>query len=103
MSTHSQRAYHLTGPRSWTMLGVAEELSGLLQRRVTYHQRPATEHAQRWSGIGATELLADLLTGMDLMYHESALSESTFTVEQMTGKPPRSLSDWLIENISLYR
>lgn len=85
------------------MQDVAEELSGLLQRRVTYHQRPATEHRAALVRDGATELMADLLTGMDWMYHESAMSESTLTVEQMTGKPPRSLSDWLIENISLFR
>ena len=29
-SSELQRAYHLTGPRAWTMLQVAEQLSSLL-------------------------------------------------------------------------
>jgi uncharacterized protein YbjT (DUF2867 family) len=103
VSTRSQRAYHLTGPRAWTMQDIAAELTRLLQRPVAYHQRSATEHRAMLIREGASALMADLLSGMDLMYHESALSEITLTVEQMTGESPRDLSDWLIENISLFR
>lgn len=103
VSTRSQRAYHLTGPRAWTMQDIAQELTHLLQRPVVYHQRSAAEQRAMLLSDGASALMADLLTGMDLMYHESALSEITLTVEQMTGKSPRDLSDWLIENISLFR
>lgn len=52
---------------------------------------------------GATERVADLMVGLEFLFHESALAETTLTVEQITGHPPRSLSDWLIENIALFR
>lgn len=103
VSARSRRAYHLTGPRAWTMQDVAAELSRLLQRPVAYHPRSATEHRAALIREGASELAADLLVGLDVMFHESALAESTSTVQQMTGKAPRSLSDWLIENIGLFR
>jgi len=103
VSARSQRAYHLTGPRAWTMPDVAQELSRLLQRPVIYHHRTATEQRAALIDAGATELVADLMVGLEFLFHESALAETTLTVEQITGHPPRSLSDWLIENIALFR
>src|SRR5580700_339892 len=42
-SPESQRAYHLTGSRTWTMQQVAEELSALLGHSVVYHHRSPEE------------------------------------------------------------
>ncbi|KPY30103.1 hypothetical protein ALO52_200221 [Pseudomonas syringae pv. primulae] len=99
----SQRAYHLTGPRNWTMPQVAEELSGLLGYTVTYTDRsPAAQYAALITD-GLSPFVADLLVGLDRIVHESILIERTFTVEELIGKPPRSLSAWLIENADVFR
>lgn len=45
----SQRAYHLSGPRAWTMDQVAEELGRLLGHPVTYLRRPSACRAERRS------------------------------------------------------
>ncbi len=37
------------------------------------------------------------------MFRESALGETTSTVEGLTGKPPRTLQQWLVENIEIFR
>lgn len=100
---HAQRAYHLTGPRAWSMPEIAQALSRLLERPVTYHQRPAAEHRAALIAEGASVMVADLLLGLDLLFCESALAESTCTVEQLTGKPPRTLTAWLTENLALFR
>ncbi|KQQ56729.1 NAD(P)-dependent oxidoreductase [Pseudomonas sp. Leaf129] len=99
----SKRAYHLTGPRNWTMPQVAEELSGLLGYTVTYtDQSPAAQYAALITD-GLSPFVADLLVGLDRIFHESILIERTFTVEELIGKPPRSLSAWLLENVDVFR
>jgi len=102
-SPESQRAYHLTGSRTWTMQQVAEELSALLGHSVVYHHRSPEEQRAALLAGGLTPLIADLLLGLDQMFRESALAETTSTVEDLTGEKPRSLRDWLAENISVFR
>lgn len=99
----SQRAYHLSGPRNWTMQQVAEELSRLLGRRVVYNDRSPTEHRAALLANGQPPLVVGLLLGLDRLFRESALAETTATFEKLTGKPPRSLSEWLCENITLFQ
>ncbi|WP_260865983.1 hypothetical protein [Burkholderia gladioli] len=33
----------------------------------------------------------------------SGIGETTRTVEELTGRPPRSLTDWLRENLDRFR
>ena len=103
VTAKSQRAYHLTGPRAWTMQEVAQELSHLLKRTVTYNSRSVTDYRAALIADGTPAMVTELYIGLEFLFHESALAESTLTVEQLKGHPPRSLSDWLIENISLFR
>ena len=99
----SQRAYHLTGPRSWTMHQIAEELSRLLGHTVTYDDRsPDDQYAALIAG-GLSPFVADLLVGLDRVFCDSVLTERTCTVEDLCGTPPRSLSDWLLENLDVFR
>ena len=102
-SSESQRAYHLTGPRTWTMRQVAGELTNLLGHPVVYINRsPEEERAALLAG-GLTPFVADLLVGLEQMFRESVLGETTSTVEELTGEPPGTLSQWLAENIEAFR
>jgi NAD(P)H dehydrogenase (quinone) len=102
-SSESQRAYHLTGPRAWTMRQVAEHLSTLLGQRVAYNHRSPDEQRAALLADGLPPLVADLLVGLDQVFRESVLGETTSTVEALTGKPPRTLQQWLVENIEIFR
>lgn len=102
-STDSQRAYHLTGPRSWSMTNIAGELSRLIGRTVTYHRRTPAEQRVTLLAAGLSEFVADLLIGLDKAFHDSAVAETTSTVDDLTGHAPRTLTAWLTENISLFR
>lgn len=99
----SQRAYHLSGPRAWTMNQVAEELTRLLGHPVTYVERSPAEQREALLGAGLAPLVADLLVGLDQMFRESVLAETTSTVEELTGKAPRSLTEWLTDNLDVFR
>ncbi|MDP9968179.1 uncharacterized protein YbjT (DUF2867 family) [Variovorax paradoxus] len=99
----SQRAYHLSGPRAWTMKQVAGELARLLGHPVTYVDRSPAEQREALLGAGLSALVADLLVGLDQMFRESTIAETTSTVEELTGKVPRSLTEWLTDNLSEFR
>ena len=85
------------------MLQVAEQLSSLLGHPVVYKDRSIEEQRATLLADGLSPLVADLLVGLDHIFRESALGETTSTVEELTGKPPRTLPQWLAENIEIFR
>jgi NAD(P)H dehydrogenase (quinone) len=99
----AQRAYHLTGPRAVSMPEIAEEISKLLGRTVTYQRRGLAEQREKLLASGLNEFVADLLLGLDRLFYQSALAETTSTVKELTGHEPRSVAGWLSENISKFR
>jgi NAD(P)H dehydrogenase (quinone) len=99
----SQRAYHLTGPRAWTMQQIAEELSNMLGHSVVYICRSLEDERAALLVSGLTPFVAGLLVGLDQMFRESVLGETTSTCEELTGEPPGTLSQWLAENIEVFR
>jgi len=99
----SQRAYHLTGPAAVSMPEIADQLSRLLGRTVTYQHRSPAEQRERLLASGLSEFVTDLLLGLDRLFYESTLAETTMTVRELTGHAPRPVTDWLSDNISLFR
>jgi NAD(P)H dehydrogenase (quinone) len=99
----SQRVYHLTGPRAWTMPQVAEELSNLLGHPVVYKSRTLDQERAALVAAGLSPFVTDLFVGLDQMFRDSALGETTSTFEELTGKLPRTLQQWLVENIEVFR
>jgi NAD(P)H dehydrogenase (quinone) len=100
---NSQRAYHLTGPRTWSMPEIAVEISRLLNRTITYRQRTPAQQLAALRETGLSEFIAELLLGLDQLFRESVLAETTSTVELLTGHAPRSLTQWLSENIASFK
>lgn len=98
----SQRAYHLTGPRAWTMPQIADELSRLLGRRVDYQHRSPDEQSAALLAAGLAPFVVDLLVGLDQMFRDSVLAETTSTFEELTGEAPRPFTAWLAENAELF-
>jgi NAD(P)H dehydrogenase (quinone) len=100
---NSQRVYHLTGSRAWTMQQIAEELSRLLGHPVVYISRSLEEERAALLAGGLPPFVADLFTGLEQIFRDSALGETTSTIEDLTGEPPRTLPQWLAENIAAFR
>lgn len=98
-----QRAFHLTGPRAWSMPEIAAELSRLLGRSVNYQQRTPAMQREYLLASGLSEFVAGVLVGLDQAFYQSALREDTSTVQLLTGHAPRSLGDWLRANLALFK
>jgi uncharacterized protein YbjT (DUF2867 family) len=98
----AQRAYHLTGPSAVSMPEVAEELSRQLGREVRYQHRSFAEQREILIRSGSSEMVADLVIGLDRFFADSVLAETTSTVAELTGRAPRSVAGWLRDNISSF-
>jgi len=99
----AQRAYHLTGPAAVSMPEVAEELSRLLGKAVEYKHRTHAEQRDVLIASGASEMVADLLLGLDRIFRQSVLAETTSTFTELTGQSPRSVAGWLSDNIAAFQ
>lgn len=96
---NAQRAYHLTGPGTVSMPEIAIELSRLISRPVTYQPRTEQEHRAVLIASGVSEMVADLLLGLDRIFRDGVLAETTNTVTDLTGKKPRSVFEWLTDHL----
>lgn len=99
----TQRAYHLTGPAAVSMQDVADKLTILLGQTVLYKQRTPAEQRDVLVASGASEMVVDIMLGLDHLFEDSVLSETTNTVLELTGQPPRSVESWLAENLPAFR
>ena len=99
----SQRVYHLTGPRAMTMHEIADELSRLLGRKVIYGERTLEQKRDVLLAEGLPAFVADLLVGLDQAFRDSAMSETTTTVQEVTGEAPLPLTSWLAENAAIFQ
>ena len=103
VNANSQRAWHLTAARAWSMPEIAGELARLLGRPVAYQHRSPEQQRAVLLAAGANDFVAGLLLGLDQVFRDSALAETTLTVEAVTGHAPRALPQWLEENLALFR
>lgn len=99
----AQRAYHLTGPAAVSMPDIAQTLSQLLGKPVTYHHRTPEEHRKVLIDSGQTPMVADLQLGLDRIFHDEVMTETTTTVAALTGHAPRSAAGWLQDNLAAFR
>ena len=103
VSPDSQRVYHITGPRAFSMQQLAAEFSQVLGRPVTYVRRSLGEQRAALLERGVPPFVAELMVGLEQAFRDSGLAETTSTFEELTGKPPRQLPDWLAENAAAFR
>ena len=99
-----RRAYHLTGPDGLNMDAIAELISEAIGRTVTYTHRTPDEQRALLLSLGLPEMVVGLLVSIDVESLASGAStEKTSTVEDLLGRPARSIPDWVAENAELFR
>ncbi len=86
------------------------DLRQLREHQFVHRQQRLMQRATQWRDLilhsnwrELNHLLRDQAVALRSYYHDSVLTERTFTVEDFTGSPPRSLSDRLRENIDIFK
>jgi uncharacterized protein YbjT (DUF2867 family) len=100
---HAGQIYTPTGPEAVSMPDVARLISDALGKPVQYTNRSADEQRAVYKSVGVPPLLIDVLLGLDDLTRENLFATPTATVEQLTGRAPRSVADWIEENHSKFQ
>jgi uncharacterized protein YbjT (DUF2867 family) len=91
---HDRAVYELTGPASLTWPEVATSIGALLGRPVEYVPIPAEAMAAALSEAGMPAWLVNSLVAL-MEYYKGYAGEVTNKVNSLTGRPARSLADFL--------
>jgi len=100
---HEGRAYDVTGPEALSYGDVATKLSAVAGRKITYVDVPDKAVYDTLSGFGLDEWLVGALVDLYGDYKRSGAdgyaSEVTATVQDLTGRSPRTLDALLEESL----
>ena len=98
---HAGAHYDVTGPEALSYADVAARLTAATGRRVSYADVPDDAVRQALLGAGLSEWFAGALVGLYQDYRRSGTggyaAQVTGTVQQLTGRPPRTLDALLGE------
>ncbi|MGW7045541.1 NmrA family NAD(P)-binding protein [Streptomyces avermitilis] len=100
---HIGRTYELTGPRSEDITAMAAEVSSTLGRPVSYTNVPL----QEWIDddlrpLGLPDHVFQHISTMARLHAENRYDRERDGVEQVTGRPPSGIADFVRENDDLF-
>jgi uncharacterized protein YbjT (DUF2867 family) len=102
-SEHEGNTYEITGPDALSYAQIAEKLSALVGKKVTYISVPDDGAQQAMISSGTPDWYADALVGLYQFYRQGGGAVVTDTVEQITKTKPRSLDAYLEENAQAFK
>ena len=101
-AAHVGKAYTLTGPEALAYADVAEKLSRLLGRTVTYKDMPLAVMRERLLASGMPAWHVDVQVDFSTALSAGHASAVTDTVESVTGRPARTLEQFIREHLALF-
>jgi uncharacterized protein YbjT (DUF2867 family) len=100
---HEGKTYVLTGPEPLTYTAVAETMSRVLGRSVTYVDLPLERYRGTLLSSGVPGWLAEGLTELAAFIRSGPSPTVTPTVAQLTGRPARSLDRFVRDYADTFR
>ena len=85
---HEGKSYALTGGESLTNEQIAEKISRVVGRKISYVDLPAAELKKGIMSTGTSEWSADALIDLQRLYREGKASQVTDDVERLTRHKP---------------
>jgi uncharacterized protein YbjT (DUF2867 family) len=92
----------LTGPDALTWFDAAQLMTDVLGREITHVPTPMDTLAQGLRALGRPEWLVEHVVELAVLMSERKAAQVTDTVEDVTGRPPRSLTEFLTDNASAF-
>ncbi|WP_093898058.1 NAD(P)H-binding protein [Streptomyces sp. Ncost-T10-10d] len=102
-AAHIGRTYELTGPRSQDMTAMAAEFSSALGRPVSYTDVPLQEWIDNdLTPMGLPDHVFQHISTMARLHAENRYDRKADGVEQVTGRPPSGIADFVRKNEDLF-
>lgn len=99
---HTGKAYTLTGPEALSYTDVAERLSRILGRTITYRDVPLAVMRERLLASGMPAWHIDVQVDFSTALSAGHASAVTNAVEAVTGRPARTLEQFIREHVALF-
>jgi predicted enzyme related to lactoylglutathione lyase len=99
---HEGQGYNLSGPEALTYAQVADTLSALLGKKVTYHAVTPAAWKSTMLGYGVPESMVDGLIDLYQYYVNGGSSTVSNAVASILGRPPTSLEQYLGEQVAAF-
>jgi len=100
---HENKSYDLTGPELLTFTEIAEQFSRVLGTTVEYIDQPMEEFADLLRTIGLSEWRVDAVCKELEAIGAGVVDHTTDTIEELLGRPPISLEQYISDNIDQFR
>jgi len=91
---HEGKSYSLTGGEALTNEQVAEKISRVAGREITYKDLPPVEFKKALLSSGTQEWSVDALVDLQRFYREGKASLLTDDVERLTGRKPKTFDQF---------
>lgn len=101
--TPSRGAFVVTGRETLSFADVAAKLSAKLGRPVSYIDRPVAGVVAAMKQRGMAPSIADSFGKMMQSFANGGASAITPTVEELTGREPRTVDDFLDDHLDSFR
>ncbi|RDV15110.1 SDR family NAD(P)-dependent oxidoreductase [Pontibacter diazotrophicus] len=94
-SGHEGKAYELTGPEAISNQQAAQIIGEVTGTQVQYVDVPADAARSAMLEKKAPEWMVDAMLELESAYSEGRFSDTTDTVQQLTGRPPHSFRQFV--------
>lgn len=92
---HIGRTYTLHGPTELNQQGIAEAISAILGRTITYRPSTIETYRERLKKYGRPEFLIQHLVAVALDYQNGIFSGEDKTIAAVTGRPPMTVQEFV--------
>ncbi len=100
---HEGKAYEITGPEALSYYDVAEKLSAVTDKEVSYVDITPETAKQTMMKSGMPEWTADALNELYAFYRQGKGDQVTTIVKEVTDKDPRAFIDFAAEYAAIFR
>jgi len=102
-SGHENKSYDLTGPELLTFTDIAACFSKVLERDIQYVDQPMDEFRELLRSINLSEWRVEAVCKELEAIAAGVVDHTTETIRELLGRPPISLTEYIEDNIKLYR
>jgi uncharacterized protein YbjT (DUF2867 family) len=102
-SGHAGKAYVLTGPEALSYQEIAERISAILGRKVTYNDMPLEAMRERLRASGMPEWHVEIQIDFSTALSAGQAATVTDTVAAVTGRQPRTFEQFFQEHRDVFR
>lgn len=99
---HAGQTYPLYGPKELSQYEIAEELSAVLKRKISYLPMEIEAFQPVLQGMGFTPYFIQHISAVAQDCRDGLFSGTNGWVEKLTGRPPLGMVDFIEKNRSLF-